>query len=192
MFRTPVALMLSLLAQFGIALSAQSQTIQPGTQFSASSQSPQAAQLALSMPAQSASLGSLRSNASLFLASSQWVAAADAYRRLIQLGSAEATDRYALGDALYHAKDLPNAAAAFEQAIVINPKLDRCYSRLAETYLAMRQPAQARRVCLNALQVVSDSFTRQQIENLMRVATFEQKPPTRSHEIRPDRMPAES
>jgi TolA-binding protein len=149
-------------------------------------------QIAVAAPTATGNLQMLRSEASMLYSCGQYVAAADSYRRLIQLGSVEASDRYWLGESLYHAKSFSSAASAFEQAIQINPKFDLSYARLTETYLALHQKEKAKQVCDNALHVVADPYARQQLEVLLKVSSHQERKPTRSIEVRPKHLPAES
>ncbi|HEY9679548.1 MAG TPA: tetratricopeptide repeat protein [Drouetiella sp.] len=150
-------------------------------------------QLALSTPAAVPNgLQSLRAEAFLLYSASQYAVAANAYARLIQLGSTEASDRYWLGESLYHANDLPRAAAAFEQAIQLDSKYEQSYAKLAETYIALHQKDKARQVCDSGLRMVADPYRRQQLESLQRVATFQERKPVRNREGASRKLPMES
>jgi tetratricopeptide (TPR) repeat protein len=186
MFRLRSLFSLSIIGQLLAASLVQTAYAQ-SSQYSA-----QSTQLALATPSAVNGLQMLRAEASVLYSSGQYVAAADSYRRLIQLGSLEASDRYWLGESLYHAKSFAAAASAFEQAIQINPKLEQSYARLTETYLVLRQKDKARQVCDNALRVVSDPYAHQQLEMLLKVSSHQERKPTRSGEVRPAHMPAES
>lgn len=157
---------------------------------SASVQSNQ--QLALSTPTAIGGTQMLRSDASVLYNSGQYVTAAEIYRRLIQLGSLDASDRYWLGECLYHTGNFPQAITAFEQSVQINQKLEQAYVRLAETYLALHMKDKAFQVCTGGLRIVTDAYMKEQLSNLSKVALHQEAKPSRSRQIRSSRLPSES
>ncbi|MBS1955671.1 MAG: tetratricopeptide repeat protein [Cyanobacteria bacterium SZAS-4] len=149
-------------------------------------------QLALSAPNATSGLQMLRSDASVLFSAGQYEAAAEAYKRLLQLGSMEASDRYWLGESLYHAKNYLQAATAFEQAVQLNSKLTQAYVRLAETYLALHQKEKALQTCTNGLSIVTDPYIKELLSNLLKVAMYQEHKRVHQSEVRVGRMPSES
>ena len=166
------------------------------TTSSASAQSAQYpaqnAQLALATPTASGGMLMLRSEASVLFSAGQYAAAADAYRRLLQLGSADANDRYWLGESLYHTSNFQQAVAAFEQAIQLNPKLQQAYVRLTETYLALHQKEKAMQICTSGLHVVTDTYMKEQLSNLLKVSMHQERKQIRPRELQAARLPSET
>lgn len=152
----------------------------------------QNSQIALNTPNAASALQMLRADASVLFSAGQYVNAAETYKRLLQLGSADASDRYWLGESLYHARNFQQAATAFEQAIQLNPKLTQAYVRLTETYLALHQKEKAMQSCTSGLSVVTDPYMKDQLANLLKVAMHKEQKQTRFSELRAGRMPSES
>ncbi|MBS2002468.1 MAG: tetratricopeptide repeat protein [Cyanobacteria bacterium SZAS LIN-5] len=149
------------------------------------------AQLALAQPRVDG-MQQMRSEASLLISSGQYGAAAEVYKRLLQVGSNEASDRYWLGESLYHLSNFQQAAIAFEQAIQLNPKFPQAFVRLSETYIALHQKQKAAQTCTNGLNVVTDPYMKEQLSNLLKVAAYEEGRTGRTQQSRSVRMPAES
>lgn len=149
-------------------------------------------QLAMSTPGVMGGMQSMRSEASVLFSGGQYAAAADTYTRLMQLGSTEASDRYWLGESLSHAGNHQLAAAAFEQAVQISPKLAQAYVRLTETYLALHLKDKAYQSSLAGLNVVADPYMKEQLSNLSKAAIHQESKPTRVRDLRAHRMPSES
>ncbi len=170
------------------ALSCGLSAIAQSSQYAAA----QNTQIALNAPSVASDLQMLRSNASVLFSGGQYIAASEVYKRLLQLGSLDASDRYWLGESLYHASNFQQAATAFEQAIQLNPKLTQAYVRLTETYLALHLKEKAVQSCTNGLSLVTDPYMKDQLSNLLKVAMHQERKQTRSNELRAGRMPAES
>lgn len=149
------------------------------------------AQLALVQPRVDG-MQQMRSEALLLVTSGQYTAAAEAYKRLLQVGSNEASDRYWLGESLYHLAYFQQAAIAFEQAIQLNPRFAQAFVRLSETYIALHQKEKAAQTCANGLAVVTDPYMKEQLSNLLKIAAFEEGRQGRAQQSRCVRMPAES
>jgi tetratricopeptide (TPR) repeat protein len=170
---------------------ATAQNQQYSSTVSAQSSTPRT-QLAMSTPGLMGGMQSMRSEASVLFSGGQYAAAADTYTRLMQLGSTEASDRYWLGESLYHAGNYQQAAAAFEQAVQISPKLAQAYVRLTETYLALHLKDKAYQSSLAGLNVVGDPYMKEQLSNLSKAAIHQETKPTRVRDLRAHRMPSES
>ncbi|MBI2811629.1 MAG: tetratricopeptide repeat protein [Candidatus Melainabacteria bacterium] len=149
-------------------------------------------QLALTTPSAAGGMQMLRSEASVLFSSGQYPAAAEVYKRLLQLGSADASDRYWLGESLYHTSNFQQAATAYEQAIQVDRKMAQAYVRLAESYLALRQKERALQACKSGLDVVTDPYMKDQLSNLLKVSFYADRKPTRSRDVRSNRLPSES
>ena len=161
--------------------------------FAQSAQYPAAnPQLALATPNPAGGMQMLRSDASMLFNSGQYSSAAEVYKRLLQLGSADASDRYWLGESDYHCAKYQEAVAAFEQAIQIDRKMSQAYIRLAESYLALHQKDKALQICKTGLDVVVDPYMKEQLSNLMKVSFYSERKPIRSREIRTGHFPSES
>jgi hypothetical protein len=100
MFRSRTLICFAVIGQF-LALSLIQNAFAQSSQYST-----QNTQIALSTPNAVGNLQMLRSDASVLYSGGQYVAAADSYRRLIQLGSVEAADRYWLGESLISCQKL--------------------------------------------------------------------------------------
>jgi len=173
----------SSLASFCLASHAAAQTAQYPAQ------NPQ---LALATPNAAGGMQMLRSEASMFFSSGQYPAAAEAYKRLLQLGSTDASDRYWLGESVYHSGNYQQAVPAFEQAIQLDRKMTQAYIRLAESYLALHQKDKALQACKTGLDVVTDPYMKEQLSNLLKVSFYQDHKPTRSREVRARHFPSES
>lgn len=149
-------------------------------------------QLALTTPSAVGGMQMLRSEASVLFSSGQYPAAAEVYKRLLQLGSVDASDCYWLGEALYHASNFQQAVTAFEQAIQLDRKLTQAYIRLAESYLALHQKERALQTCKSGLDVAVDPLMKEQLSNLLKVSFYAERKPTRSKDVRSGRLPSES
>ncbi len=149
-------------------------------------------QLALATPNAAGGMQMLRAEASMLFSSGQYASAAEVYKRLLQLGSAEASDRYWLGESDYHAGNYQQAVTAFEQAIQLDRKMTQSYIRLAESYLALHQKDKALQTCKAGLDVVTDPYMKEQLSNLLKVSFYQDHKPTRSREVRAGHLPSES
>lgn len=149
-------------------------------------------QIALNAPNAVSGLQMLRSDASILFSAGQFVAASETYKRLLQLGSMDASDRFWLGESLYHARNFQQAATAFEQAVQLDPKLTQAYVRLTETYLALHQKEKAMQSCTSGLSVATDPYMKDQLSNLLKVALYQHRKQTHSNELHAGRMPSES
>ncbi|HEY9731854.1 MAG TPA: tetratricopeptide repeat protein [Drouetiella sp.] len=178
---------------FGVSsvTSSQAQNQQFASALSGRTSSPRT-QLAMSEPGAINGMQALRSEASVLFNGGQYSAAADAYTRLLQIGSVDASDRYWLGESLYHAGNYQHAAVAFEQAIQLNSKIPQAYVRLTETYLALHLKEKAYQSSLVGLNVVVDPYMKEQLSNLSKAALHQEAKPIRAREVRSHRMPPES
>jgi len=152
----------------------------------------QDAQLASITPTAGGGIQILRSEASVLFSCGHYIGAAEVYKRLLQLGSTEATDRYWLGESLYHTNNFQQAVTAFEQAIQSNPKLQQAYVRLTESYLALHQKEKAMQICTTGLNVVTDTYMKEQLSNLMKVSMHQERKQIRPRESQAARLPSES
>ncbi|MBS1954838.1 MAG: tetratricopeptide repeat protein [Cyanobacteria bacterium SZAS-4] len=149
-------------------------------------------QLALATPNANGGMQMLRSEASMLFSSGQFSAAAENYKRLLQLGSTDANDRYWLGESIYRTGNYQHAATAFEQAIQLDKKMTQAYIRLAESYLALHQRERALQTCKAGLDVVTDPYMKEQLSNLLKVSFYQERKPTRSRDVRVGHFPSES
>lgn len=183
----PSSLFFACAASFIAALSFSSKASAQSSQYP-----PQNPQLALATPNAAGGMQMLRSEASMLFSGGQYPAAAETYKRLLQLGSIDASDRYWLGESVYHCGNYQQAVPAFEQAIQLDRKMTQAYIRLAESYLALRQKDKALQACKTGLDVVTDPYMKEQLSNLLKVSFYQDRKPTRSRDVRAGRFPSES
>jgi hypothetical protein len=81
---------------------------------------------------------------------------------------------------------------AFEQTIQLDRKMAQAYIRLAESYLALHQKEKVLQICRSGLDVTTDPYMKEQLSNLLKVAFYADRKPTRSHDVRTGRLPSES
>jgi len=96
----------------------------------------------------------------------QFAADLPQYQNLCQSTAANARDFYWLGQTLFHLNRYPEAAQAFEREIAMNPRADEARIPLVQSYLGSNQPQLAKQKCSEALSIVSDPQSRQQLTTL--------------------------
>jgi len=136
------------------------------------------AQLAPGM--QQAQLQHTREEARALFLAAQFDQAAQKWNALCGTACATSYDYYWLGESQYHLGKMQEAAASFEYALQKGPQLDLVYSRLAETYLAIKQCDKLKSTCTNGLSLVRDPAVRAQLEMYARLAGRPLPKPTRS------------
>jgi tetratricopeptide (TPR) repeat protein len=139
----------------------------PAMAQSASNQNNEGRQLALSLPA--FDLSRMRAIAQASYQALQFQTAADSYRRICQFPGAVGNDYCWLGESYYHLNQYNNAAAAFQQALNLDPAADDTRVRLAQALLGAHQPQQARQICLDSITAVKSEYVRKQLEVLAKV-----------------------
>jgi tetratricopeptide (TPR) repeat protein len=140
----------------------------------------------LAMLSTSSEITHLRDAAQSNYQALQFQSAANIYRRICQMPSADANDYYWLGESYFHLKQANNAAVVFSQALTLNPQADNIRVRLVEALLLAKQTEQAKQSCASAINTVKDPFTRKQLSTLLRVCSLSGSP------IKPPKAPVES
>jgi len=102
--------------------------------------------------------------------------AATQLKALIDSGSKQACDYYWLGESYYHMDKYADAAAAFREAVKLDPTMDTAKVRLAEARLATKNLSEAHAACTEALATVSDPYARKQLEVISKVTSSDELP----------------
>jgi tetratricopeptide (TPR) repeat protein len=103
------------------------------------------------------------------------------YNQICQCGGATSNDHYWMGETLFHMRRYADAAKCFQTASELDPNADNARQRQVESYLAAKNKEQAKQWALAALQVVKDSYVRNQISVLLKITTAPNpSPPKRS------------
>src|SRR5262249_20550493 len=72
----------------------------------------------------------------------------------VELEPGNAKSRANYGMSLFLLEDLPGAAAQYEKAVELDPKLAQAYGALGNIYLQQRRFAEAKKVTLTALELL--------------------------------------
>ncbi len=99
-------------------------------------------------------------------------------------------DYYWLGESHYHLERYADAAQSFEYALQKGPMMEMLFSRLAETYFALKQYDRVKSTCNNGLCAVRDAYVRKQLEVYLRLAETPMPVPQKRREEGKGKPPA--
>lgn len=132
---------------------------------------PDGAQIAISSPVGAVTaLQQAREEARALFMASQFEQALSKWAAICRTSGGCSYDYYWLGESHYHLGKLQEAAQAFECALQKGPMIEMLFSRLAETYFALKQNDRVQATCNNGLSVVRDPAVRAQLDVYLRLA----------------------
>ncbi len=131
---------------------------------------PDGAQIAISSPVGSiTALQQAREEARALFMASQFEQALSKWTAICR-STGCSYDYYWLGESHYHLGKLQEAAQSFEVALQKGPLIEMLFSRLAETYFALKQNDRVQSTCNNGLNVVRDPSIRAQLNVYLKLA----------------------
>lgn len=139
--------------------------------FYGASAAPRQGDDSLTLSGQAGSLDSQRNYAQEMYRSEKFDEAASRLKSLVDAGSNQACDHYWLGESYYHLGKYVYAAAAFRQAIALDPAMDNAKVRWVEACLASRDFSRAQSACSEVISTVADFYSKKKLEVLSRVAS---------------------
>lgn len=152
---------------------------------------PDGAQIAISSPTNSmTALQQARAEAKALFMASQFEQAVNKWTAICRASGGCSYDYYWLGESHYHLEKYAEAAQSFEYALQKGPMTEMLFSRLAETYFALKQYEQVKSTCTNGLNVARDPFVRKQLEVYLKLAGTPMPVPQRNKEQRRGKPPA--